>query len=75
MKHSQATKVEMSLTGNEISLIMMIEDNGKGFNMDQARSIGMGLKSMEKRMTDIGGKLVIDSKPGRGTIIVAEVNI
>jgi len=75
MKHSQASKVEMSLTGNEISLIMMIEDNGKGFDMEQVHSIGMGLKSMEKRMTDIGGKLVIDSKPGRGTIIVAEVNI
>ena len=75
MKHAQATKVEMSLTGNEGSLIMMIEDNGKGFEVESSKSIGMGLKSMEKRMKDVGGTLQIDSKPGRGTILVAEITI
>ena len=76
MKHANATTVQLSLTGNENSLVLMIEDNGKGFEMSKNIDLaGMGLKSMEKRMTDIGGTLNIDSKVGRGTIVVAEVGL
>ncbi|MDI1233942.1 MAG: sensor histidine kinase [bacterium] len=76
MKHSQANTVQLSLIGNENSIVLMIEDNGKGFETSKSINFsGIGLKSMQKRMTDIGGTLNIDSKIGRGTVLVAEVEL
>ena len=74
MKHAGATEVQLSLTGNLNSLILIVEDNGIGFNPLKDIKIGsLGLKSMSKRMEDAGGKLRIDSSEGRGTIIIAEI--
>ncbi len=76
MKHAQASEVHLSLTGTESSLVMIVEDNGKGFDPAGIMNLsGIGLKSMQNRMQEIGGTLNIDSRPGRGTIIIAEVSI
>ncbi len=75
IKHANATNISMSLTGNDDSVILMIEDNGKGFDVKTIETIsGLGINSMKKRIHDIGGVITIDSKMGRGTIIIVELN-
>jgi signal transduction histidine kinase len=51
----------------------MIEDDGRGFDLDAAISDepGLGLSGMRERMTLVGGRLDIHSTPGRGTRLVA----
>ena len=53
------------------SLGINITDNGKGFNTVEAlnKKGGMGLTNIQSRSELIGGNTVIDSKPGKGTII------
>lgn len=75
LKHAEATEIQLSLVGNEQTIVLMVEDNGKGFNHHANIISGMGIKSMQKRMEDIGGTINIDSTLGRGTIIVAEILI
>lgn len=76
MKHAKATEVQLSLTGNENSIILMIEDNGRGFDTNRISEFsGIGLRSMEKRMMDLGGIFNIDSKLDKGTCVIAEIPI
>lgn len=69
MKHSGATELVLSIRQYQLSLEILIEDNGKGLAQSEATRFGNGLKNMERRMEEIGGSFVIDSGPGRGTRI------
>ncbi len=64
--------VELQVRGNWIFLD--IKDNGVGFDLGKAKNQGgMGITSMEQRARQLGGRLVIESNPGEGTCIHAEV--
>ena len=64
--------VELQVRGNWIFLD--IKDNGVGFDLGKVKNQGgMGLTSMEQRARQLGGRLVIQSNPGEGTCIHAEV--
>lgn len=75
-RHAQATEVnvELSLHGDQVRL--RIEDDGVGFDSGAARHRGgLGLASMEERVRLAGGRLDIQSAPGRGVRVTAEVPI
>jgi signal transduction histidine kinase len=64
LKHSKATEVSIKLVRVEDSLILYIQDNGKGIDMDKLRQFGNGLKNMRKRMADIHINFSIENKNG-----------
>jgi len=74
-KHSGARKVRIDLTCKKGEILLTIEDSGHGFDLqDQKRKKrGLGLISMEERVRFVGGTLVIDSRPGRGTKVLARI--
>lgn len=74
-KHSRAAQVAVSLRVDAEHVVMVIADSGKGFEPDEAKGRGMGLSSMHERLTSFGGRLVIDSKPGEGTTLTAEIPV
>ena len=51
----------------------MIEDDGAGFDPRAVREEGVGLLGMRERLSFVDGRLEIESRPGAGTTIVAEV--
>ncbi len=51
-----------------------IEDNGKGFNIDEV-GLGNGLSKVKKRNKDLGGAVKIRSLIGEGTTIIVQVPI
>ena len=59
------------------SVSLRVSDNGIGFSVAQAQfrggAPGMGLAGMEERAELLGGKFSVNSKPGEGTVIEAEV--
>ncbi len=74
IKYAQATNMTIQLSAdmNEISLLM--EDNGKGFDIEEAkRKGGIGFKNMQLRTEYLKGKLEIDSSPKNGTTIIIEI--
>ena len=72
IKYSEADKALFSITASKNNLTMVIQDNGKGFNITDS-SGGNGLKNMKRRAEEISGQLIISSFPGKGTTI--ELNV
>jgi ligand-binding sensor domain-containing protein/two-component sensor histidine kinase len=71
-RHSDCTKVEIEFRGANAVLLLKIKDNGQGF-ATSSESDGQGLRSMTRRAKALGGKLKIDSSPGKGTTVKFEL--
>lgn len=66
LKYSDATRVEIQLTGHDDELVILIEDNGRGFNVDVLkRGAGNGWNNIRSRMNLIKGSVDVDSANGR----------
>ena len=71
VKHAQASRVSVLLTRGGGSVKAVIEDDGRG--MSDGADGGFGLLGMRERLALVGGRLEIESSPGAGTTIAAEV--
>lgn len=70
IKHSGATNLDISLIRDKDGISGTIEDNGKGFDIQDPRiKNGIGMRNITSRITYLKGSLDIDSSPGRGTLI------
>lgn len=69
-KHAAATQVNMQLGVDDHNIILIIHDNGIGFDIDYAIR-GMGLNNMEAYMKEVDGTLLIVSSLEEGTTITA----
>jgi signal transduction histidine kinase len=76
-RHAQATKVTMSIREVSGAIRMEISDNGQSFDVKKAifskNPKRLGLVGMKERIEMVGGKLAIESLPGRGTTVRAEI--
>jgi signal transduction histidine kinase len=75
IRHAGATAVTAEITVKDSVLVASVEDNGRGFDVDTAFKLpeSWGLRGIRERATAVGGKLSIESKPGRGTRIKFEI--
>lgn len=74
VKHSQATEATIHLTDHDDNINLMIEDNGIGFDAAKSNNAdGMGLDSIRKKVSQLGGQFTIDSTPGNGTTIIIDL--
>jgi signal transduction histidine kinase len=73
VKYSGTTRftVELSATADEVQL--QVTDAGAGFDLEQPKNRGLGLVSMQERVHQVHGKFSVESKPGKGTKIIAIV--
>lgn len=72
--HAQASRVDILLNRRNGALVMTIEDNGVGFDPNLiANETRLGLFGMRERVDMLGGQLMIESSPGKGTTISVEV--
>lgn len=79
-KHARATRAAVRLIGAYPSLLVRIEDNGQGMDLDTrmtqaARERRMGLWSMQERVRLMNGTITLRSKPGAGMRIVVEIPV
>lgn len=68
VRHSDCSRIQILLSLHSTVIIMRIVDNGKGFDI-ATDSEGNGLFSMTRRAESVGGKIVIESGPGKGTTV------
>jgi signal transduction histidine kinase len=73
VKHANAHNVSVSVARRESTVAAVIEDDGAGFDQRAVREEGVGLLGMRERLSFVDGRLEIESRPGAGTTIVAEV--
>ncbi|MFI0789488.1 GAF domain-containing sensor histidine kinase [Streptomyces lydicus] len=75
LRHSGAESVEVTLSRNGQGALLRIADDGCGFDPGAVRRAGrhLGLVSMHDRAGGVGGKLTVESAPGKGTAVEMEV--
>lgn len=76
-RHAQATHVRMTLRREDNHLLLVIHDNGKGFDLERAQAhahggSSIGILGMEERVRLVGGQMSIVSSPRAGTTVYAK---
>jgi signal transduction histidine kinase len=68
VKHAKASVVQIHLNYGEDAVRLEMMDNGTGFDPENAsRSGGVGLRGIQERVQQLGGRLEIESAPGKGS--------
>jgi two-component system sensor histidine kinase DegS len=79
-KHAKATEVFVNLVAKNDSILLSVEDNGKGFDYEKmmetaATGDSSGIMIMRERAVHAGGELSVESKIGKGTQVMLEMPI
>jgi two-component system NarL family sensor kinase len=69
IKYAQATEIFVQIYEDEGMLTLQIEDNGKGFDVKEAKN-GLGMSSMRSRADLLGAELSVESEKDRGTVVL-----
>jgi signal transduction histidine kinase len=72
VKHSNGDTISIRVAEEDGCVVVTVRDDGIGFDPD-VRGSGFGLLGMQERVELVDGRLFIDSAPGRGTIVRAEL--
>ncbi|MER6157984.1 GAF domain-containing sensor histidine kinase [Streptomyces sp. NPDC001868] len=75
LRHSGAERVDVTLDRHGGGAVLRVTDDGTGFDPQVVRRAGrhLGLVSMRDRASGVGGRLTVESAPGKGTTIEMEV--
>jgi signal transduction histidine kinase len=66
VRHAQATEVWLRVRFENGLLVVVVEDNGRGFDPARGRAGGNGLRNMRARLEELGGGVEFASAPGQG---------
>jgi signal transduction histidine kinase len=72
IKHAEATETTIQFSEDGNTLNIMVEDNGKGFDINNV-TFGLGLTNIEKRIENINGNIVFDTTPGNGSTVILNI--
>jgi len=76
-RHAQASRVDVSIQKLRGDVRMEIKDNGKSFNVERTLHANggkrLGLLGMRERLEMVGGSFSVESAPGNGTTIQAQI--
>jgi signal transduction histidine kinase len=72
-KYAKASKVEIRLAANGGTVHVSVRDDGMGFDVKLPRASAHGLLGMRYRVESEGGRMVLRSAPGQGTVIEAHL--
>jgi signal transduction histidine kinase len=76
-RHAGATRVRVRLFREGAMVVAEVADNGRGFLSSRAveKGGGLGLVGMRERATMVGGRLTVESEPGKGTTVRVAVPV
>lgn len=74
IKHSGAQLVVLKLRFTDRSLSIVVNDNGKGFNVEERMNSGLGLKNLENRTEMAGARFKLKSLLGKGTTAIIHLS-
>lgn len=71
-KHAKTERLEVKVEIETNCLRFTVRDEGVGFDPEQSASSGHGMNNLKRRASRVGGSVLIESSPGKGTKIVFE---
>jgi len=73
LKHAEAHSISIDVVNNDKRLVLLFEDDGKGFNSEKI-SFGNGLNNITSRMATLNGSVLFDTHEGKGCRTIIEIN-
>jgi signal transduction histidine kinase len=77
VRHAHASRVDVHIEKRHDDVVLRIKDNGKSFDLQRVWKVGvskrLGLLGMRERAEMVGGTFKIESEPGQGTTIHAQI--
>jgi len=76
-RHAQAAEATVRISTHRQTLLIEIEDNGRGFDVESVMMAGetTGFAGMRERVVLLEGQFTVESQPGAGTHLIAELSI
>jgi signal transduction histidine kinase len=75
VKHADAKTVQITFAREDGSVVLTVDDDGRGFSRAGVPAEEFGLVGMRERTTSVSGELVIESKPGAGTRLTVKIPV
>ena len=73
-KHAKASRIGLTLSYSDDVVLLDVVDDGVGFRPgDRGDGTGFGLEAMRRRVQRVAGTLTVESTPGDGTAVSAQV--
>jgi signal transduction histidine kinase len=66
VKHSEASELRLQIRWEGRRLLVVVQDNGKGFDPAVVKTERNGLTNMSRRLSEVGGSCLVTSQPGKG---------
>jgi signal transduction histidine kinase len=74
MKHAKASEVTVDIANRKEGIDLVIGDNGCGLKeVDRQKPRSFGLRGIQERVAHFNGKVLISSKPGKGTTVQVHI--
>lgn len=76
LRHAQATRIELLLVRQPNRVLLTVGDDGVGFSPLTAQRpgrAGLGLKNIESRLNVMGGRVIFDASPGKGSCVIVDL--
>lgn len=73
LKHAKATKIIINLHITKLHIILMVEDNGVGIELNEEKFQGIGLSNIQARIAIVNGTFSINKGETEGTIAVIRI--
>lgn len=77
VKHAKASEILVQLIKHEQSIVLMVEDDGIGFQLHEnmLEDFGIGLTNIETRVRTLNGDFIIESRENKGTTASIEISL
>jgi two-component system, NarL family, sensor kinase len=78
LKHASAKNIFVNLIAKDSSVLLTVDDDGKGFDYEKTSASpdgGLGIGILQERLALVEGGLKVESHPGKGTQVIAEVPV
>ena len=73
VKHADAARASIVVTRKADGVLVMIEDDGRGFDPRRLGRRGLGLLGMRERVELLDGSLQVEAEPGQGTTLIVSL--
>jgi len=73
IKHAACENIFVSLESDDLSLSLLMKDDGSGFDISGTKANGIGLNNMKKRVALLGGSFNLQSNRDEGTSLLIEI--
>ncbi|MGF7218044.1 signal transduction histidine kinase [Spirosoma lacussanchae] len=70
LKHAQAQSITVQIMANDETLLISVDDDGQGGHFPEATSTGNGIANIRSRIDYLGGQVMWQSEPDRGTSVM-----